>query len=312
MAEPKLFKFDTLALHAGQQPDPTTGARAVPIYQTTSYVFDDADQAAALFNLERAGQLYSRISNPTVAVFEERMAALEDGRAALGCATGQSAEATAILTLCKAGDHVVSASTLYGGTHTLLGVNLKKLGIDTTFVNPDAPENFRQALKPNTKLLYAETLGNPLINIVDIAAVAAIAKDAGVPLVVVPERPTVTDDANLTDATLRPPRLERESLPPVVQERLDRFKTEARAYLARQQELKKKLEGANDKERAAIREQLKVIQQEWLERAKEMRKEYKDRQAELAEKLKEYRELLDSVRSTTLRDAGGRTRRGDD
>jgi hypothetical protein len=130
--------------------------------------------------------------------------------------------------------------------------------------------------------------------------------------VVVPERPTVTDDANLTDATLRPPRLERESLPPVVQERLDRFKTEARAYLARQQELKKKLEGANDKERAAIREQLKVIQQEWLERAKEMRKEYKDRQAELAEKLKEYRELLDSVRSTTLRDAGGRTRRGDD
>lgn len=130
--------------------------------------------------------------------------------------------------------------------------------------------------------------------------------------VIVPERTTTTDDANITATTLRPPRLERGSLPPAVQERLDRFKADARAYLARQQALKKKLEGANDKERAAIREQLKVLQQEWLERAKEMRKEYKDRQAELAEKLKEYRELLDSVKSTTLRDAGGRTRRGDD
>lgn len=130
--------------------------------------------------------------------------------------------------------------------------------------------------------------------------------------VVVPERPTATDDANLAATALRPPRLERGTLPPVVQERLDQFKTEARAYLARQQELKKKLEGANDKERAIIREQLKEIQQQWLERAKEMRQEYKDRQAELAEKLKEYRELLDSVRSTTLRDAGDRTRRGDD
>jgi len=130
--------------------------------------------------------------------------------------------------------------------------------------------------------------------------------------IVVPEKPTATDDANVTSTTLRPPRLERESLPPAVQERLDRFKTEARAYLARQQELKKKLEGANDKERAAIREQLKEIQQQWLERAKEMRKEYKDRQAELADKLKEYRELLENVRSTAIRDAGGRTRRGDD
>lgn len=178
------FGFETLALHAGQIPDPATGARAAPIYQTTSFVFDSAEHAASLFNLQTFGNVYSRISNPTVAVFEERMAALEGGRAALGCATGQSAEATAILTLCKAGDHIVSASTLYGGTHTLLGVNLKKLGIDTTFVNPDAPDNFKQALKPNTKLLYAETLGNPLINIVDLAAVAAIANDAGVPLVV--------------------------------------------------------------------------------------------------------------------------------
>lgn len=183
MADRK-FGFETLSLHAGQIPDPATGARAAPIYQTTSFVFDSADHAASLFNLQTFGNVYSRISNPTVAVFEERMAALENGRAALACATGQSAEAAAILTLCKAGDHIVSASTLYGGTHTLLGVNLKKLGIDTTFVDPDAPENFRQALKPGTKLLYAETLGNPLINIVDLEAVAAIAKDAGVPFLV--------------------------------------------------------------------------------------------------------------------------------
>jgi O-acetylhomoserine (thiol)-lyase len=126
--------------------------------------------------------VYSRISNPTVAVFEERMAALENGRAALACATGQAAEATAILTLCRGGDHIVSASTLYGGTHTLLGVNLAKLGIETTFVDPDDPENFRRALRPNTKLMYAETLGNPLINIVDIEALAGVAREAGVPL----------------------------------------------------------------------------------------------------------------------------------
>lgn len=130
--------------------------------------------------------------------------------------------------------------------------------------------------------------------------------------VLVPERPTATDDANITATTLRPPRLERGSLPPEVQDRLDRFKADARAYLARQQALKKKLEGANDKERAAIREQLKEIQQQWVERAKEMRKEYKDRQAELADKLKDYRELLDNARSTAIKDAGGRTRRGDD
>ncbi|HET9735800.1 MAG TPA: O-acetylhomoserine aminocarboxypropyltransferase/cysteine synthase family protein [Burkholderiales bacterium] len=183
MADRK-FGFETLSLHAGQIPDPATGARAAPIYQTTSFVFDSADHAASLFNLQTFGNVYSRISNPTVAVLEERVAALEGGRAALACATGQAAEATAILTLCKAGDHIVSASTLYGGTHTLLGVNLKKLGIETTFVNPDDPENFRKALRPGTKLLYAETLGNPLINIVDIATVAAIARDAGVPFLV--------------------------------------------------------------------------------------------------------------------------------
>jgi len=183
MADRK-FGIETLCLHAGQIPDPATGARAAPIYQTTSFVFDSADHAASLFNLQTFGNVYSRISNPTVAVFEERMAAIENGRAALACATGQAAEATAILTLAKSGDHIVSASTLYGGTHTLLGVNLKKLGIETTFVHPDEPENFRRAIRPNTKLLYAETLGNPLINIIDVEALAAIAHEAGIPLMV--------------------------------------------------------------------------------------------------------------------------------
>ena len=183
MADRK-FGFETLCLHAGQIPDAATGARAAPIYQTTSFVFDSADHAASLFNLQTFGNVYSRISNPTVAVFEERMAAIENGRAALACATGQAAEATAILTLCKAGDHIVSASTLYGGTHTLLAVNLKKLGIETTFVHPDFPEKFIEAIKPNTKLIYAETLGNPLINVVDIEALARFARASNIPLVV--------------------------------------------------------------------------------------------------------------------------------
>ncbi len=183
MADRK-FGIETLALHAGQIPDPATGARAVPLYQTTSYVFDSADHAASLFNLQTFGNVYTRLSNPTTAVFEERMAALEGGRAALATATGQAAEMTAILTLCEAGDHVVSASTLYGGTYTLLEVNLRKLGIATTFVAPDDPENFRRALTPKTKLVYCETLGNPLLNIVDLEAVGRIAREAGVPLVV--------------------------------------------------------------------------------------------------------------------------------
>jgi O-acetylhomoserine (thiol)-lyase len=178
------FGFETLALHAGQIPDATTGARAAPIYQTTSFVFDSAEHAASLFNLQTFGNVYSRISNPTVAVLEERVAALEGGRAALATATGQAAEAVAIMTLLEAGDHAVSASTLYGGTHTLLGVNLKKLGIETTFVDPDDPENFRRAIRPNTRLLYAETLGNPSINVIDIEPIAAIAREAGVPFMV--------------------------------------------------------------------------------------------------------------------------------
>ena len=178
------YGIETLCLHAGQLPDPATGARAVPIYQTTSFVFDSADHAASLFNLQTFGNVYSRISNPTVAVFEERMAALENGRAAAAAATGQSAEMAAILTLVQQGDHIVSASTLYGGTYTLLDVNLRRLGIETTFVDAEDPENFRRALKPSTRLLYAETLGNPLINLVDIEAVARIAREAGVPLVI--------------------------------------------------------------------------------------------------------------------------------
>ena len=183
MADRK-FGFETLALHAGQIPDAATGARAVPIYQTTSFVFDSADHAASLFNLQTFGNVYTRLSNPTTAVFEERMAALEDGRAALATASGQAAEMTAILTLVEAGDHIVSAGTLYGGTYSLFDVNLRKLGITTSFVDSDDPENFRRAITPKTKLLYAETLGNPLLNIVDIEAVAKIAHEAGIPLMI--------------------------------------------------------------------------------------------------------------------------------
>jgi len=183
MADRK-FGIGTLCLHAGQIPDPATGARAVPLYQTTSFVFDSAEHAASLFNLQTFGNVYTRLSNPTTAVFEERVAALEGGRAAVATATGQAAEMAAILTLLKQGDHIVSASTLYGGTYTLFDVNLPKLGIEATLVNPDDPENFRRALRKNTKLLYGETLGNPLINVLDISAVAAIAHEAGVPLMV--------------------------------------------------------------------------------------------------------------------------------
>jgi len=178
------FGFGTLCLHAGAIPDPTTGARAVPIYQTTSYVFDSADHAASLFNLQTFGNVYSRISNPTVAVFEERVAALEGGRAALAAASGQAAQMCALLTLLDQGDHIVSASTLYGGTYSQFDVTFRKFGIDTTFVDPDDPRNFQRALTPKTKLIYAETAGNPRINVLDIAAAAAIAKDAGIPLVI--------------------------------------------------------------------------------------------------------------------------------
>ncbi len=178
------FGFETLALHAGQIPDRETGSRAAPLYQTTSFVFDSADHAASLFNLQTFGNVYTRLSNPTTAVFEERMAALEGGRAAVATASGQAAEMVALLNICQAGDHVVSSSKLYGGTHTMLAVNFPKLGIEATLVDPDDPENFRRAIRPNTKAVFSETLGNPAINMVDIAAVGAIAREAGVPFIV--------------------------------------------------------------------------------------------------------------------------------
>src|SRR4051812_44471993 len=168
------FGFNTRALHAGQRPDPTTGSRAVPIYQTTSYVFEDTEQAANLFNLQRFGNIYTRIMNPTTAVFEERMAALEGGVGALAVASGQAAQLIAITSLLEAGDEIVAASTLYGGTYTQFDVSFRRMGIQTVFVDPDDPENFRRAITPRTRLLYGETIGNPRINVLDIAAVAAV------------------------------------------------------------------------------------------------------------------------------------------
>ena len=184
MAGPKYPGFDTLALHAGQSPDPATGARAVPIYQTTSFVFRDAAHAASLFNMERAGHVYSRISNPTVAVLEERIAALEGGVGAIATASGQAALHLAIATLMDAGSHIVASAALYGGSHNLLGYTLKRFGIETTFVSPRNLEEFRKAIKPNTRLLFGETLGNPGLDVLDIPAVSAIAHQAGVPLLV--------------------------------------------------------------------------------------------------------------------------------
>ena len=178
------FADETLCLHAGQIPDAATGSRAPPIYQTSSYVFDSAEHAASLFNLQTFGNVYSRLSNPTCAMFEERVAALEGGRAALAVSSGMSAQMVTLLTLVNTGDHIVSARTLYGGSYSQLDVNFKRLGIETTFVDPDTPENFRQAITPKTRLLYAETLGNPHLNVLDIEAVAAIAHEAGIPLVV--------------------------------------------------------------------------------------------------------------------------------
>ncbi|MFK8074943.1 MAG: O-acetylhomoserine aminocarboxypropyltransferase/cysteine synthase family protein [Granulosicoccus sp.] len=180
----KVYAPETLCLHAGQIPDPLTGSRAPPIYQTSSYVFDSPDHAASLFNLETFGNVYSRLSNPTNAMLEERVAALEGGRAALAVASGMSAQTIATLTLCQAGDEIVAASTLYGGSYSLLDVNLRKLGINTHFVDPDDPENFRRAITPKTKLVYAESLGNPGLNVLDIEAVADIAHEFGLPLMV--------------------------------------------------------------------------------------------------------------------------------
>jgi O-acetylhomoserine (thiol)-lyase len=178
------FGFNTRALHAGQRPDPTTGARAVPIYQTTSYVFEDTEHAANLFNLQRFGNIYTRIMNPTTAVFEERIASLEGGVGALAVGSGQAAQFIALASLLQAGDEIVSASTLYGGTYTQFDVSLRRFGINTIFVDPDDPENFRKAITPRTRVLYGETIGNPRINVLDIAAVAAIAHEAHLPLMI--------------------------------------------------------------------------------------------------------------------------------
>ena len=178
------FGFNTRALHAGQRPDPTTKSRAVPIYQTTSYVFEDTEHAANLFNLQRFGNIYTRIMNPTTAVFEERIASLHNGVGALAVASGHAAQMIAITNLLQAGDQIVSSNTLYGGTHTQFDVTLRRLGIDTVFVEPDDPENFRRAITDRTRVIYGETISNPRINLLDIAAVADVAHAHNLPLMI--------------------------------------------------------------------------------------------------------------------------------
>ncbi len=179
-----VFKPETLAIHAGQIPDAATGARALPIYQTTSFVFDSAEHAAALFNLQTFGNVYSRLSNPTVAALEERVAALERGRAAVATASGMAAEALALMTLLQSGDHVVAAGALYGGSVTMLAVNLAKFGIETSFVDARSADAFAAAIKPNTRAVFAESLGNPSLVVLDIAAVAEVAHAHGLPLII--------------------------------------------------------------------------------------------------------------------------------
>ncbi|MBB3065306.1 O-acetylhomoserine aminocarboxypropyltransferase [Limibacillus halophilus] len=196
MTNPKFLKPDTLALHAGHQPDPVTGSRAVPIYQTTSYVFRSGDHAAALFNLEQAGHLYSRISNPTVSVLEERIAALDLGVGAVGAASGHAALFLAVATLMGQGGHIVSSRSLYGGSVNLFTHTLPRFGITTTFVDPRKPEAFRAAIRPETRMIFAEVVGNPGLEILDLPAVAEIAHKAKVPLVI--------DNTFLTPALLRP------------------------------------------------------------------------------------------------------------
>ncbi len=186
---------DTQAIHAGQSPDPATGARAVPIYQTASYVFPDTDHAASLFNLERAGHVYSRLSNPTVAVLEERMAALDGGVGAIATASGQAALHLAIATLMGAGGHIVASSALYGGSHNLLHYTLSRFGIATTFVNGRDLDAWRAAIRPETRLLFGETVGNPGLDVLNVPAIAALAHEQGLPL--------------LVDATLTTPMLSR-------------------------------------------------------------------------------------------------------
>ena len=184
MAKPPTLKFDTLSLHAGQQPDPATGARATPIYQSASFVFKDTDYAVGLFNIERAGHVYSRLSNPTNAVLEERIAALENGVGAIALASGQAAMHLAITTIVSAGEHIVASRSIYGGTHNLLDYTLRRFGIDTTFVDPRDTDAFRQAIQPNTRLVFAEILGNPGLEVLNVPVVSEIAHAAGLPLLV--------------------------------------------------------------------------------------------------------------------------------
>ena len=179
-----VFGFDTLSVHAGQRPDSATGARAVPIYQTTSYVFEDTDHAAHLFALQRFGNIYTRIMNPTTAAFEERVAALEGGTGAVATASGMAAQMAVMTTLLRPGDEIVAARSLYGGTYTQFDLTLRTWGINTTFVDSTDPENYRKAITPRTRVLYGETIGNPQGNVLDIRAVADIAHESGIPLVV--------------------------------------------------------------------------------------------------------------------------------
>ena len=184
MDESRRFGFETRQVHAGQRPDPNTGARAVPIFQTTSYVFEDPESAAAYFNLQEYGNTYSRIMNPTVAVFEERMASLEGGCGAVAFASGIAAQAAALFTLLSPGDHVVSSSALYGGSVNQFKHMLRKMSVDLTWVNPDDPSAWKAAVRANTKAFYGETIGNPAGNVLDVEAIAAIAHDARLPLIV--------------------------------------------------------------------------------------------------------------------------------
>jgi O-acetylhomoserine (thiol)-lyase len=180
----KPLGFNTRCLHQGYDPDPATKARAVPIYQSTSFTFEDSQDAAELFGLQKFGNIYTRIMNPTTDVLEKRVASLENGVAALAMSSGQAAQFIAVTNICQAGDHVVAASTLYGGTYTQFDVSFRKVGIETTFVEPDDPENFRKAIRPNTRLVYGETISNPKGNLLDIEAVAKIAHEARIPLVI--------------------------------------------------------------------------------------------------------------------------------
>lgn len=184
MTNEKGYRLETKAIHGGQQPDPTTLSRAVPIYQTTSYVFKDSDHAARLFGLSEPGNIYTRIMNPTTDVFEQRLAALEGGIGALAVSSGQAATTYAIINIASSGDEIISSTSLYGGTYNLFAITLPKLGIHVKFVDPEDPENFRKAITPKTKAIYAESIGNPKGDILDIEAVAAIAHENGIPLIV--------------------------------------------------------------------------------------------------------------------------------